>query len=96
MMVNADIKLPCKALTIGLDMRCFDCVAPCTILSIDQEKNEVIVLCDDIEMMFSVKDLADFYPDTTENRKMLKAKCDEKYRKWELAVAKQFRDLKGC
>lgn len=81
--------LPCKAVSLGLDMQCHHCVTTSTILSVDAAEDKVIIESDGIKIRLRMKDLKDFYIDTKENRKKLQEQCDKEYNEWEEAVKKQ-------
>jgi len=84
------VKLPCKTLSIGLDMQCHHVVTSNTILSVNEENDEVIVESEDgIKLLLHMKDLKDFHIDTKENRDMLEAQCRKEYIEWKEAVRKQ-------
>lgn len=82
--------LPCKTISIGLDMQCHHCVTTNTILSVNEAEDEVIIKSEEgIKIRLRIKDLESFYVDTKENRAMLQAQCDKEYAEWEEAVRKQ-------
>ena len=81
--------LPCKTISLGLDMQCHHCVTTNTILSVDEKKDEVIIKSEGIKIRLRMNDLKYFYIDTKENRAMLQAQCDKEYAEWEEAVRKQ-------
>ena len=83
------VKLPCKAVSLGLDMQCHHCVSTSTILSIDAEEDKVIIESEGIKIRLHMKDLKDFYADTKENRNKLEAQCRKEYIEWKEAVRKQ-------
>ena len=84
------VKLPCKTLSIGLDMQCHHVVTSNTILSVNEENDEVIVESEDgIKLLLHMKDLDTFYVDTKENRDRLEAQCRKEYIEWKEAVRKQ-------
>jgi hypothetical protein len=84
------LKLPCKAISLGLDMQCHHCVTDCTILSVDAEEDKVIIESEGIKIRFRMKDLDDFYVATKENRDMLQAQCRKEYVEWKEAVNKEW------
>jgi hypothetical protein len=84
------IKLPCKTISIGLDMQCHHVVTPSIILSVNAEEDKVIIESEGIKIRLRMKDLKDFCIDTKENRKKLQEQCDKEYNEWEEAVGKQF------
>ena len=81
--------LPCRVVSIGLDMQCHHCVTDCVVLSIDEAKDEVIIESEGIRILEHMKDLNDFYVATKENRAMLQAQCDKEYNDWINRVNKQ-------
>lgn len=83
------VKLPCKVISLGLDMQCHHCVTTSTILSVDAEKDEAIIENDGIEIRLRIKDLKMFHADTKENRDKLEAQCRKEYIEWKEAVRKQ-------
>ena len=84
------LKLPCKAISLGLDMQCHHCVTDCTILSVDAAEDKLIIESEGIKIRLRVNDLKDFYIDTKENRDKLEAQCRKEYIEWKEAVRKQF------
>jgi hypothetical protein len=84
------IKLPCKTISIGLDMQCHHVVTPSIILSVNAAEDKVIIESEGIKIRLHMKDLKDFCIDTKENRKKLQEQCDKEYNEWEEAVGKQF------
>lgn len=82
-------KLPCKAVSLGLDMQCHHCVTTSTILSVDAAEDKVIIKSDGIKIRLQIKDLEDFYVNTKENRKKLQEQCDKEYNDWVAAVNKE-------
>ena len=82
------IKLPCKAVSLGLDMQCHHCVTPSTILSVDAAEDKVIIESEGIKIRLQIKDLEGFYVNTKENRKKLQEQCDKEYNDWVAAVNK--------
>lgn len=86
------VKLPCKVVSLGLDMQCHHCVTTSTILSVDAEEDKVIIKSEGIKIRLQIKDLEHFYVNTKENRKMLQDQCDKELREWENAVRKQMED----
>jgi len=83
------IKLPCKAVSLGLDMQCHHCVTQSTILSVDAAEDKVIIESEGIKIRLQIKDLEGFYVNTKENRKKLQEQCDKEYNDWVAAVNKQ-------
>jgi hypothetical protein len=83
------VKLPCKVVSIGLDMQCHHVVTESTILSVDAAEDKVIIENEDIKIRLHVKDINSLYLDTKENRDMLEAKCRKEYIEWKEAVRKQ-------
>ncbi len=83
------LKLPCKAISLGLDMQCHHVVTTSTILSINTAEDKVIIENDGIKIRLRIKDLNDFYLDTKENRDKLEAQCRKEYIEWKEAVRKQ-------
>ena len=84
------LKLPCKAISLGLDMQCHHCVTDCTILSVDAAEDKLIIESEGIKIRLHMKDLDDFYVATKENRDKLEAQCRKEYIEWKEAVRKQF------
>ena len=82
--------LPCRVVSIGLDMQCHYCVTDSVIISIDEAKDEVIIENDGIKILEHMKDLTHFCVATKENRAMLQAQCDKEYNDWVNGVNKQF------
>lgn len=83
------VKLPCKVISLGLDMQCHHVVTPSTILSVNEAEDKVIIESEGIKIRLRMNDLKDFYIDTKENRAMLQAQCDKEYAEWKEAVRKQ-------
>lgn len=83
------VKLPCKVISLGLDMQCHHVVTPSTILSVDTAEDKVIIESEGIKIRLRMNDLKEFYTDTKENRDMLEAKCRKEYIEWKEAVRKQ-------
>ena len=83
------VKLPCKVISLGLDMQCHHVVTESTIISVNAEENKVIIKSEGIKIRLRIKDLKDFYTDTKENRDMLEAQCRKEYIEWKEAVRKQ-------
>lgn len=83
------VKLPCKVISLGLDMQCHHVVTPSTILSVNAAEDKVIIENEGIKIRLRMKDLKDFYADTKENSDMLEAKCRKEYIEWKEAVRKQ-------
>lgn len=81
--------LPCKVISLGLDMQCHHVVTPSTILSVNAAEDKVIIENEGIKIRLHMKDLKEFYTDTKENRDMLEAKCRKEYIEWKEAVRKQ-------
>lgn len=81
--------LPCKVISLGLDMQCHHVVTPSTILSVNETEDKVIIESEGIKIRLHMKDLKEFYTDTKENRDMLEAKCRKEYIEWKEAVRKQ-------
>ena len=93
-MVTASINgvkcaLPCKVISLGLDMQCHHVVTPSTILSVNEAEDKVIIESEEIKIRLRMKDLNDFYVDTKENRDKLEAQCRKEYIEWKEAVRKQ-------
>lgn len=76
------VNLPCKVVSLGLDMQCHHVVTQCTILSVDKGEDKVIVESEGIKIRLRIKDLNDFLLDTKENRDILQAQCDKEYNDW--------------
>lgn len=74
--------LPCKVLSLGLDMQCHHVVTKSTILSVNEPEDKLIIENDGIKIRLRMNDLNDFYPYTTENYNILKSQCDEEYSQW--------------
>ena len=87
------VKLPCKVISLGLDMQCHHVVTPSTILSVDAAEDKVIIESEGIKIRLRIKDLKGFHIDTKENRDMLEAQCRKEYIEWKEAVRKQ---LENC
>jgi hypothetical protein len=83
------VKLPCKAVSLGLDMQCHHCVTTSTILSVDMAEDKVIIESEGIKIRLRMNDLKDFHIDTKENRDKLEAQCRKEYIEWKEAVRKQ-------
>lgn len=81
--------LPCKVISIGLDMQCHHVVTPSTILSVNEAEDKVIIESEGIKIRLRMKDLKNFYIDTKENRDKLEAQCRKEYIEWKEAVRKQ-------
>ena len=81
--------LPCKVISLGLDMQCHHVVTPSTIFSVNETEDKVIIENEGIKIRLHMKDLKEFYTDTKENRDMLEAKCRKEYIEWKEAVRKQ-------
>lgn len=82
------VKLPCKAVSLGLDMQCHHCVTTSTILYVDTAEDKLIIESEGIKIRLRMKDLKDFYLDTKENRDRLEAQCRKEYIEWKEAVRK--------
>lgn len=83
------VKLPCKVISLGLDMQCHHVVTPSIILFVNAAEDKVIIENEGIKIRLHMKDLKEFYTDTKENRDMLEAKCRKEYIEWKEAVRKQ-------
>lgn len=83
------VKLPCKVISLGLDMQCHHVVTPSIILSVNEAEDEVIIESEGIKIRLRMNDLKEFYTDTKENRDMLEAKRRKEYIEWKEAVRKQ-------
>ena len=83
------VKLPCKVISIGLDMQCHHCVTTNTILSVNEAEDKVIIESEGIKIRLHMNDLKEFYTDTKENRDKLEAQCRKEYIEWKYAVRKQ-------
>lgn len=81
--------LPCKTISLGLDMQCHHVVTPSIILSVNEAEDKVIIESEGIKIRLRMNDLKDFHIDTKENRDMLEAKCRKEYIEWKEAVRKQ-------
>ena len=81
--------LPCKVISIGLDMQCHHVVTPSIILSVNEAEDKVIIESEGIKIRLRMNDLKEFYIDTKENRKKLQEQCDKEYNDWVAAVNKQ-------
>jgi hypothetical protein len=81
--------LPCKAISLGLNMQCHYVVTPSIILSVNEAEDKVIIESEGIKIRLRMKDLKDFYLDTKENRDRLEAQCRKEYIEWKEAVRKQ-------
>ena len=86
------VKLPCKVVSLGLDMQCHHVVTPSIILSVNAAEDKVIIESEGIKIRLRMKDLEDFHLDTRENRKKLREQCNKELREWENAVRKQMED----
>ena len=82
--------LPCKTISLGLDMECHHVVTPSTILSVNAAEDKVIIESEGIKIRLRMNDLKDFHIDTKENRDKLEAQCRKEYIEWKEAVRKQF------
>jgi hypothetical protein len=88
------VKLPCKVISLGLDMQCHHVVTPSTILSVNEAEDKVIIESEDgIKLLLHMNDLKEFHTDTKENRDKLEAQCRKEYIEWKEAVRKQ---LEAC
>lgn len=87
------VKLPCKVISIGLDMQCHHVVTPSIILSANGAEDKVIIESEGIKIRLRMNDLKDFYIDTKKNRDKLEAQCRKEYIEWKEAVRKQ---LEAC
>ena len=83
------VKLPCKVISLGLDMQCHHVVTPSTILSVNETEDKVIIENEGIKIRLRMNELKEFYTDTKENRKKLQEQCDKEYNDWVAAVNKQ-------
>lgn len=83
------VKLPCKVISLGLDMQCHHVVTPSIILSVNEAEDKVIIESEGIKIRLRMNDLKDFHIDTKENRKKLQEQCDKEYNDWVAAVNKQ-------
>ena len=81
--------LPCKVISLGLDMQCHHVVTPSTILSVNAAEDKVIIESEGIKIRLRMKDLKEFHADTKENRDKLEAQCRKEYIEWKEAVRKQ-------
>lgn len=81
--------LPCKVISLGLDMQCHHVVTPSIILSVNEAEDKVIIESEGIKIRMRMKDLDGFYIDTKENRDKLEAQCRKEYIEWKEAVRKQ-------
>ena len=81
--------LPCKTISLGLDMECHHVVTPSTILSVNAAEDKVIIESEGIKIRLRMNDLKDFHIDTKENRDKLEAQCRKEYIEWKEAVRKQ-------
>ena len=83
------VKLPCKVISLGLNMQCYHCVTTSTILSVNEAEDKVIIESEGIKIRLRMNDLKEFYTDTKENRDKLEAQCRKEYIEWKEAVRKQ-------
>lgn len=83
------VKLPCKVISLGLNMQCYHCVTTSTILSVNEAEDKVIIESEGIKIRLHMNDLKKFYTDTKENRDKLEAQCRKEYIEWKDAVRKQ-------
>lgn len=81
--------LPCKVISLGLDMQCYHVVTTSTILYVDTAEDKLIIESEGIKIRLRMKDLKNFYADTKENRDKLEAQCRKEYIEWKEAVKKQ-------
>jgi len=81
--------LPCKVISLGLDMQCHHVVTPSIILYVNEAEDKVIIENEGIKIRLRMNDLKDFHIDTKENRKKLQEQCDKEYNDWVAAVNKQ-------
>lgn len=81
--------LPCKAVSLGLNMQCHHVVTKSVILSVNEAEDKVIIESEGIKIRLRIKDLDGFYADTKENRDRLAAQCRKEYIEWKEAVRKQ-------
>ena len=81
--------LPCKVISLGLDMQCHHVVTPSVILSVNAAEDKVIIESEGIKIRLRMKDLEDFHIDTKKNRDKLEAQCRKEYVEWKEAVRKQ-------
>jgi len=81
--------LPCKTISLGLDMQCHHVVTPSIILSVNEAEDKVIIESEGIKIRLRMKDLKEFHTDTKENRDKLEAQCRKEYIEWKEAVRKQ-------
>ena len=81
--------LPCKAVSIGLNMQCHHVVTKSVILSVNEAEDKVIIDSEGIKIRLRMTDLDGFYADTKENRDRLAAQCRKEYIEWKEAVRKQ-------
>ena len=85
--------LPCKVISLGLDMQCHHVVTSSTILSVNAAEDKVIIESEGIKIRLRMNDLKEFHTDTKENRDKLEAQCRKEYIEWKEAVRKQ---LEAC
>ena len=83
------VKLPCKVISLGLNMQCYHCVTTSTILSVNEAEDKVIIESEGIKIRLRMNNLKEFYTDTKENRDKLEAQCRKEYIEWKDAVRKQ-------
>ena len=83
------VKLPCKVISLGLNMQCYHCVTTSTILSVNEAEDKVIIESEGINIRLRMNDLKEFHTDTKENRDKLEAQCRKEYIEWKEAVRKQ-------
>lgn len=80
---NVNYPLPCKVLSIGLDMQCHKVVSASEIIKVDKENDKFVILCDDgLKLVLPYKSLSGFYIDNKENRSMLEDYCKKEYNEW--------------
>lgn len=83
------VKLPCKVISLGLNMQCHHCVTTSTILSVNEAEDKVIIESEGIKIRLHMNGLKEFYTDTKENRDKLEAQCRKEYIEWKEAARKQ-------
>ena len=81
--------LPCKVISLGLDMQCHHVVTPSIILSVNEAEDKVIIESEGIKIRLHMNGLKEFHTDTKENRDKLEAQCRKEYIEWKDAVRKQ-------
>ena len=75
--------LPCKVISLGLDMQCHHVVTPSTILSVNEAEDKVIIESEGKYILLSESGKI------IENRDRLEAQCRKEYIEWKEAVRKQ-------